>query len=281
MTLLDIKNYFILELNKSLSISRHGDFVSKRLLEAMSYALLLPGKRLRPLLVFASALSFNHKAHNKDILKLALPAALAIEYIHTYSLIHDDLPCMDNDDTRKGKPTVHRQYDEALAILAGDALLTDAFLIALNSKYNAVKIAKELALAAGSKNLVAGQAEDLNSDINKPPSWFFINQAKTAKLFMAAAYMGGLAINASKSDLAILYSLSKDLGLAFQMQDDEDDQDVAKKYLSLDALIKDKNKYINNSLMLAQKLYHPQWITDLIYLAFAKDGSGNIIEDKI
>ena len=130
-----------------------------RLHDAMRYSLLGGGKRLRPVLTLATAEALGL---NDD---LALPAAVAIECLHTYSLIHDDLPCMDNDDLRRGRPTAHRQFDEATALLAGDALLTEAFVI-LSVHYAArptlaQTLTRELADAASSRRLIGGQMEDL------------------------------------------------------------------------------------------------------------------------
>jgi len=130
-----------------------------RLHEAMRYSMQAGGKRLRPVLLLAAADLRGNPLHDP------LPAAVAIECVHTYSLIHDDLPCMDNDDLRRGRPAAHRQYDEATALLAGDALLTHAFLI-LSTRYSADpelarSLVRELATAAGSERLVAGQMEDV------------------------------------------------------------------------------------------------------------------------
>src|SRR5437879_4063315 len=126
-----------------------------RLHAAMRYSLEAGGKRLRPVLVLAAADLFGSKVD-------ALPAAVAIECLHTYSLIHDDLPCMDNDDLRRGRPTAHKQFDEATALLAGDALLTLAFqLVARYPPPLAAALTRELADAAGSERLIGGQMEDL------------------------------------------------------------------------------------------------------------------------
>jgi geranylgeranyl pyrophosphate synthase len=130
-----------------------------RLHTAMRYSLEAGGKRLRPVLVLASAELFGVQDD------AALPAAVAVECLHTYSLIHDDLPCMDNDDLRRGRPTAHKQFDEATALLAGDALLTHAFaLLATNyasPPARALALVRELAEAAGSRRLIGGQLEDL------------------------------------------------------------------------------------------------------------------------
>lgn len=223
-----LKNIFEQELEKSLARPLgDGDFSSARLNESVRYALRSGGKRLRPLLVLAMATSFR-KTSNAKAIKLAMPGAIAVEYIHTYSLIHDDLPAMDNDDFRRGRLSVHRQFDEGLAILAGDALLADAFFFALSGKYNPLLICQELAMTAGSYGLAAGQAEDLNPFVDKNRlARISINQSKTARLFMACAKIGALAVDASKESIKQAQNFGQSFGLAFQMQDDSDDNDDA------------------------------------------------------
>ena len=191
-----------------------------RLHEAMRYSLLAGGKRLRPVLVLAAAELGGADA------SAALPAAVAIECLHTYSLIHDDLPCMDNDDLRRGRPTAHRQFDEATALLAGDALLTHAF--ALLAEHYAAEpalanaLTRELAAAAGSRRLVGGQMEDLLAE-KKPATAAdleFIHLNKTAAMIEAALVMGGLIGGANADTAAALRRAGRHLGLAFQIVDD-------------------------------------------------------------
>ena len=190
-----------------------------RLHTAMRYSLEAGGKRLRPVLVLAAA----ELVGAKDA--AALPAAVAIECLHTYSLIHDDLPCMDNDDLRRGRPTAHKQFDEATALLAGDALLTHAFaLLAENYEGKlATALVRELADAAGSRRLIGGQMEDLLAEKKSdatPDELEFIHLNKTAAMIEAALVMGGLIGGASEETLAILRRAGRHLGLAFQIIDD-------------------------------------------------------------
>jgi geranylgeranyl pyrophosphate synthase len=191
-----------------------------RLHEAMRYSLQAGGKRLRPVLVLAAAESLGAPAAT------ALPAAVAIECLHTYSLIHDDLPCMDNDDLRRGRPTAHRQFDEATALLAGDALLTHAFAL-LAESYAAEPVLahtliRELAAAAGSRRLIGGQMADLLAE--KTPAdaagLEFIHLNKTAAMIEAALVMGGCLGGAATPALATFRRAGRHLGLAFQITDD-------------------------------------------------------------
>jgi geranylgeranyl pyrophosphate synthase len=192
-----------------------------RLHEAMRYSLQAGGKRLRPVLVLATAELFGAKAD------AALPAAVAIECLHTYSLIHDDLPCMDNDDLRRGRPTVHRHFDEATALLAGDALLTHAFAL-LAEAYAAQPalahaLMRELADAAGSRRLIGGQMEDLLAEKKTDATTEeleFIHLNKTAAMIEAALVMGGLIGGANEDSIAALRLAGRHLGLAFQIIDD-------------------------------------------------------------
>lgn len=205
-----------------------------RLHEAMRYSLQAGGKRLRPVLTLATAELFG------AAVDAALPAAVAIECVHTYSLIHDDLPCMDNDDLRRGRPTAHKAFDEATALLAGDALLTHTFAL-LSSSYAtnpalAVALVRELADAAGSRRLIGGQMEDLlaeNKNDATAAELEFIHLNKTAAMIEAALVMGGWvgarlpsaampAANTAAEPSAVptLRLIGRHLGLAFQIIDD-------------------------------------------------------------
>ena len=191
-----------------------------RLHEAMRYSLQAGGKRLRPVLVLATCELCGGRAD-------PLPAAVAIECLHTYSLIHDDLPCMDNDDLRRGRPTAHRQFDEATALLAGDALLTHAFALLAESYATQPGLAhaliRELAEAAGSRRLIGGQMEDLLAEKKAdatPADLEFIHLNKTAAMIEAALVLGGLTGGADAATLATLRRAGRDLGLAFQIIDD-------------------------------------------------------------
>jgi len=187
---------------------------------AMRYSLLAGGKRLRPLLCCATSEACG------GTLRAALPAACAVEMIHTYSLIHDDLPCMDDDDLRRGQPTSHVVFGEGMAVLAGDALLTEAFAVLATAKprvrYTAADLVAELARAAGSRGLIAGQVADLEAEGRKPaePALYFIHAAKTGMLLRASLKLGAMCAGATKAQGASLDRFGFALGLAFQIQDD-------------------------------------------------------------
>jgi len=191
-----------------------------RLHDAMAYSLLAGGKRLRPALVLLAC-----EACGGEI-EAALPAACAIEMVHTYSLIHDDLPAMDDDDLRRGRPTNHVQFGEAMAILAGDALLTLAFEIMARDVRPAATAAAccaDLASAAGAVGMVAGQVADLEGEGCDDPSLEMlesIHRRKTGRLLGSALTLGGRIAGADDTTLTALTSYGKNLGLAFQITDD-------------------------------------------------------------
>ena len=198
----------------------HAAQPQKPLFEAMDYSLLAGGKRLRP--VFA----FDFCRMCGADWKKAAPFAAAIEMIHTYSLIHDDLPSMDNDDFRRGRPTNHKVYGEAMAILAGDALLTDAFLMAANADLPdpsgmAVAISV-LAECAGSCGMVGGQVLDIMSEKRElsEQEVLDIQNRKTGGLISAACALGALAGGASPREYDAACQFASGLGLAFQIRDD-------------------------------------------------------------
>lgn len=192
-----------------------------QLKESMVYSLNTGGKRIRPMLLLATL-----KALNADI-QSGLNTAIALEYIHTYSLIHDDLPAMDNDDYRRGKLTNHKAFDEATAILAGDSLLTDSFsLIANDSKIEntqtKVKLIAELSKAAGSTGMIAGQIMDVNSEgkqINLQ-ALQGIHKRKTGELIRYAIFAGGQIAQASSEVAALLDDFAWTYGIAYQIQND-------------------------------------------------------------
>ena len=192
------------------------------LAKAMRYSVLSPAKRFRPILTLATC-----EAVGGDV-RQALPAACAIEFIHTYTLIHDDLPAMDNDDFRRGQPTSHKVFGEAMAILAGDALNTLAFqLIAEYAHKNkAVEVIKELAKALGISGVVGGQVLDLGSQGKalRPETLNLIYKKKTGALIRAAVRIGGILGGAKEKELESLTSFGEHLGLAFQITDDLLDQ---------------------------------------------------------
>lgn len=191
--------------------------------EAMRYSLFAGGKRIRPILALASYEACG--GNPKDI----VPYATALELIHTYSLIHDDLPSMDNDDLRRGKPTNHKVFGEAMAILAGDALLTEAFLILSNNLHssslkpsNLIKIIREVSLASGVHGMVGGQALDIFSESIEPDkdTLNFIHLHKTAALITASVRMGAILANIKEKKLKALTEYGTGIGLAFQIIDD-------------------------------------------------------------
>ncbi len=188
--------------------------------EAMRYSMFAGGKRLRPILCLeaASALGANDSE--------ALPLACALEMVHTYSLIHDDLPAMDNDDFRRGRPTCHKVYGEAIAILAGDALLTLAFETAARvrswPRYKHDQIITELAVASGSRQLIAGQVSDLENEAKEIDARTLrsIHERKTGALFTTSLRLGAMAANATPAKLEAITKFGRALGLAFQIVDD-------------------------------------------------------------
>jgi geranylgeranyl diphosphate synthase type II len=190
---------------------------------AMGYSLFAGGKRLRPILCIAGAEAAGGEA--KDV----LPVACAIELIHTYSLIHDDLPVMDDDDMRRGKPTSHKVFGEAVALLAGDGLLTKAFHVMTSPDLvNRVKPESLLAVigliaqAAGYEGMVGGQVVDIQSEGKEvdPSIVEFIHTRKTAALISASVVSGAILVGAPEEHLEALASYGKNIGLAFQVSDD-------------------------------------------------------------
>jgi len=191
----------------------------KRLHEAMRYAAQGGGKRIRPLLVYAAGSLGDAKAEALDA------AAVAIECIHAYSLVHDDLPCMDDDDLRRGRPTVHKTYDEATALLVGDALQTRAFEVLAKAQCEiAVRLLmiSSLAAASGSRGMAGGQAIDLDS-VGKKLDLAGLKQMhamKTGALLSCAVQLGGIAAHLNPTQMTCLKNYSQALGLAFQIVDD-------------------------------------------------------------
>ncbi|MEW6082612.1 MAG: polyprenyl synthetase family protein [Bacillota bacterium] len=188
------------------------------LLAAMRHALMGGGKRLRPVLCLASSEACGVKA------AAVLPAALSLEMVHAYSLVHDDLPCMDNAEIRRGLPTVHKAYGEATAVLAGDALLTLAFEV-LSEKAREAKgawpgIILELARAAGCTGIIAGQVADATPCPVSREFLLEVHRKKTGALFQAAARMGAMAAGASPETLSLLGQYGMETGRAYQLLDD-------------------------------------------------------------
>src|ERR1700747_1462780 len=188
--------------------------------KAMRYSLFAGGKRLRPILCLAAAEACGGKIDN------ALPLACAMECIHTYSLVHDDLPSMDNDDFRRGRPTCHKVFGDGIAVLAGDALLTIAFEIVSKAKpaprYKISTLLREIAVAAGSQKLIAGQVADLEAEGKnvKRDQLQFIHQNKTAAILKSSLRLGAMSANANARKLSAITRFGQRLGLAFQIIDD-------------------------------------------------------------
>jgi len=187
---------------------------------AMRYTVFAGGKRLRPILCLAGAEACGGKVER------ALLPACAVEVLHTYSLVHDDLPCMDDDDLRRGRPTCHKVYGEGLAVLTGDALLTEAFfflaLAPATKRYSAKDYVGELALTGGSRHLIGGQVLDLEGEGRKATKARLvkIHEAKTAALLMSSLRLGAMTANATPKQLEALTVFGHALGHAFQVIDD-------------------------------------------------------------
>jgi geranylgeranyl diphosphate synthase type II len=190
--------------------------------EAMRYSLFAGGKRLRPIICIAAAEACGGE------LEKAMPAAAAVECLHTYTLIHDDLPCMDDDDLRRGRPTCHVKFGEGVAVLAGDGLLTISFEILAKTsptrRYGVADYVHELAVASGSRHLIGGQVMDLEGEGSEvlltPAQLRYIHESKTAALLTASVRLGAMTANASPAKLEALSTYGRALGLAFQVIDD-------------------------------------------------------------
>lgn len=227
----------------------HGEenSLTQPVVDSMRYSLLLGGKRIRPVMTLAFCQLCGGDA------ELALPFACAVEMVHTYSLIHDDLPCMDDDDLRRGKPANHKVYGEAMALLAGDGLLTKAFetaLAFLGPAADAVRGAKILAQCAGAAGMVGGQCIDLNSegqdvDLNLLAE---MDQGKTVALISAACQMGCAAAGAGEEALENARRYAEGVGMAFQIRDDIldvlGDAAILGKNVGMDSA-RDKRNYVS------------------------------------
>jgi geranylgeranyl pyrophosphate synthase len=241
------------EMDRRLALPEGGG-PAARLVEAMRYAALAPGKRIRPALVVAACEAAGGSR------EAALPAAAAVEMLHCYTLVHDDLPAMDDDDERRGRPTVHRAFDEATAILAGDGLLTAAFAAAAE-----VGSAAVAALAARSSEVLAGQALDLAAAAGGAAPGNLaelerIHQAKTGALFAASAELGAIASGAADDARAALAGYGMAIGTAFQYADDVDDGDFPEM---ADAAATRRIALGHEAVALAEKLPKPEVLIEL------------------
>lgn len=212
----------------------------KKLYESMYYSIKIGGKRIRPILCL-----FSYMLYKNDY-KAILPIACSLEMIHTYSLIHDDLPAMDNDDLRRGKPTNHKVFGEAIAILAGDALLNEAsnimFNYCMNHGKESIKACNIISSSSGANGMVSGQIVDILSEGKKISSdeLIFMHKNKTGALIKASILSGAILGGATDKDLHLLEIYGEKLGLAFQIKDDILDIEG-----SVDKLGKNVNKDMN------------------------------------
>lgn len=218
---------------------------NKRIYDSVAYSLNIGGKRIRPIL-----LSLAYKMYN-DNWQRVLPMAAAIEMIHTYSLVHDDLPAMDNDDLRRGMPTNHIKYGENIAILAGDALLNEAMILMM--KYSlengniALKASYEIAEASGIEGMIGGQVVDIINEgkcISKE-ELKYMHLKKTGELIRASVVSGAILADAPKEDIKILNSFGEKLGLAFQIKDDILDKIGSVEKLGKNILSDEENNKTN------------------------------------
>jgi len=213
---------------------------------AISYALLLPGKRIRPILTLSAYEALN--GAEKDI----LPFACAVEMVHTYSLIHDDLPIMDNSDMRRGKPTCHKVFGSDMALLAGDALLSLSFDVVVSSGFKndfesnkLLQVVQEFASASGIKGLVGGQVMDMvtmnDNNIDKE-TILYIESMKTASLIRLAVRVGAILGGSSEGELTALTKFSENFGISYQIIDDILDETSTEEVLGKDVGQDKKNK---------------------------------------
>jgi geranylgeranyl diphosphate synthase type II len=220
--------------------------------KAMQYAVFTGGKRFRPVLALSACNACGGKPQN------AFGAALAIELIHTYSLVHDDLPALDNADIRRGKSTCHRKFGEAGAILAGDALLTLAFewISGIKPPHRAVHILREVSKAAGTQGMIGGQVADLEVLSRKKTlaEHDFISRYKTGALIRVSAVAGAIAADAGARELKLITRYGECLGLAFQVVDDILDKDGYCKAMSLKAAAQKALRLISRAKKAAKAL---------------------------
>ncbi|MFU0823812.1 polyprenyl synthetase family protein [Clostridium sp.] len=210
-----------IEINDWLEKYFEGKGSYNRLIyEAMEYSIKVGGKRIRPILMLCTANIY------KDDYECFMPIACALEMIHTYSLIHDDLPCMDNDDLRRGKPTNHKVYGEAIAVLAGDGLLNEAmnimFELCLKGGKKELEACSIISKSAGVEGMIGGQVVDIISEGKEisDEQLFYMHEHKTGKLIKAAIVAGAILGGAKEEDIRTLSIFGEKLGLAFQIKDD-------------------------------------------------------------
>lgn len=267
------------------------DTMPERLYNAMVYSLEAGGKRIRPALIYAVLETYHQP------LELGHEAAVALEMVHTYSLVHDDLPAMDDDDMRRGRPTNHRQFDEATAILAGDALLTDAFYILAQSQVSPTQVVELIARfseAAGSQGMVGGQLDDMLAEKSSGvvlEELQSIHSRKTGALLVYALDAGAVLAEVSGNDRSLLKQFGHHLGIAFQIQDDildveGDEEKIGKrvgsdegnqkttypKLLGLDGAKQALNKEVEHAEAVLEELsVEATRLRDLLYFVVRRD----------
>ncbi len=251
--------------------------------KAMRYSIFAGGKRLRAILVIA-----GYEVFSSEKMEKVLPIACAVEMIHTYSLIHDDLPCIDNDDLRRGKPTNHKVFGEAIAVLAGDALLTHAFWLLAECK-NAkpevlIKISRIIGKAVSTYGMIGGQVVDIESSgqIVKPETLEYIHIHKTSNLLQACIHAGAVMAGAGVKELKYISDYGKNIGLAFQIVDDildiEGDDKLLGKTTGSD-LINKKNTYPSLFGLEKSKKYRDKLINKAIINAEKLGQNGKILTE--
>ncbi len=251
--------------------------------DAMEYMLFSNGKKIRPILAIAAC---EAKGRSSDDF---LPCFCTLEMIHTYSLIHDDLPCVDNDDVRRGRPTCHKAFGEAVAIMAGDGLLTEAFRVLADPRFServspkvSRQIVFEIAYAAGAEGMVGGQVMDIiyESKEGTKNILHYIHSHKTAAMLRAAVRVGALAGGAKARELKSFTRYGDAIGLAFQVMDDildaEGDEELVGKKLKKDA---NKQTYVKHYGILASKLKLEQLVDEAVKSIAFLGENGRILED--
>lgn len=249
--------------------------VPDRLGQACRYPIRTGGKRMRPLFVFAAAEALSGRPGWTA--PGALDAACALELVHTYSLVHDDLPCMDDDDLRRGLPTVHKAYAENIAVLVGDALLTEAFVVAAGVPGLGAELCRTLGRAAGLRGMIGGQGMDIGVDgpVADVATLTELHRLKTGALLRAALRLGGLCAGADEATLATLDRCGDAVGLAFQVHDDwlDADQDEGKgddgppsfvRLLGREGTVALARRYTDTALAEAAALPHPAALAALV-----------------
>lgn len=227
---------------------------SSLLHEAILYSLLGPGKRLRPKLAFLSAQTVNQDLGEEEVFTKTLPSMLAVEMVHCYSLVHDDLPAMDDDDYRRGRLSCHKKYGEAVGILVGDALIADAFHVLSTAQREPLSQVRELASAIGSSGMVLGQYDDLNSTHADWAKWQNIHALKTGRLFECACVLGALSAGASDGEVNLVREYAQSFGVAFQLKDDLGDDALTVALLGRNEVERLLKERVEQSIIVSQKL---------------------------